>query len=112
MFSGSDDLPRGRPGASEELAACGLEGADQKGMAQIKTPAQWLDKKYPSAAASLLEVLGECFTVNRLDLPPPLHCCQATTNIIESPCAGVRIETPRVTDLQNSKMVLRWMALT
>jgi hypothetical protein len=46
---------------------------------------------YPSAAASLLEGPEECFTINRLGLPPTLRRCLATTNIIESPDAGVRI---------------------
>lgn len=80
------------------------------GMARIKKLAAWLDEKYPSAAASLLEGLEECFTINRLDLPPSLHRCLATTNIIESPHAGVRIQTRRVTHWQNGKMVQRWMA--
>lgn len=82
----------------------------KEGMARIKKLAQWLDEKYPSAAASLVEGLEECFTINRLDLPPSLHRCLATTNIIESPHAGVRIQTRRVTHWQNGKMVLRWMA--
>lgn len=82
----------------------------KEGMARIKKLAQWLDEKYPSAAASLLEGLEECFTINRLDLPPSLHRCLATTNIIESPHAGVRIQTRRVTHWQNGKMVQRWMA--
>jgi len=81
-----------------------------KGMAQIKKLAAWLDNSYRSVAASLLEGLEECFTINRLDLPPSLHRCLATTNIIESPHAGVRIQTRRVTHWQNGKMVLRWMA--
>jgi hypothetical protein len=54
--------------------------------------------------------LEECFTINRLDIPPALHRCLATTNIIESPHAGVHIQTRRVTHWQNGKMVLRWMA--
>ena len=82
----------------------------REGMARIKKLAAWLDNSYPSAAASLLEGLEECFTINRLDLPPALHRCLATTNIIESPHAGVRIQTRRVTHWQNGGMVLRWMA--
>lgn len=82
----------------------------REGMARIKKLAAWLDEKYPSPAASLLEGLEECFTINRLDLPPSLHRCLATTNIIESPHAGVRIQTRRVTHWQNGKMVQRWMA--
>ena len=82
----------------------------KEGMARVKKLAAWLDNSYPSAAASLIEGLEECFTINRLDLPPSLHRCLATTNIIESPHAGVRIQTRRVTHWQNGKMVLRWMA--
>jgi transposase-like protein len=82
----------------------------KEGMARIKKLAAWLDNSYPSAAASLLEGLEECFTINRLDLPPALMRCLATTNIIESPHAGVRIQTRRVTHWQNGKMVIRWLA--
>jgi putative transposase len=78
-------------------------------MARIKKLAAWLDQKYPSAASSLVEGLEECFTINRLDVPPSLCRCLATTNIIESPHAGVRIQTRRVTHWQDGNMVLRWM---
>ena len=82
----------------------------KEGMARIKKLAAWLDQKYPSAASSLVEGLEECFTINRLDVPPSLCRCLATTNIIASPHAGVRIQTRRVTHWQNGNMVLRWMA--
>ena len=82
----------------------------KEGTARIKKLAAWLDQKYPSAASSLVEGLEECFTINRLDVPPSLGRCLATTNIIESPHAGVRIQTRRVTHWQNGNMVLRWMA--
>src|SRR5208283_226721 len=80
------------------------------GMARIRKLAEWLDRDYPSAATSLLEGLEECFTINRLGLPPSLLRCLATTNIIESPHAGVRIRTRRVTNWQNGSMVRRWLA--
>jgi putative transposase len=54
--------------------------------------------------------LEEWFTINRLGLPPPLQRCLATTNIIESPYAGMRIRSRRVTDRQNGSMARRWMA--
>ena len=82
----------------------------KEGMARVKKLAAWLDNSYPSAASSLLEGLEECFTINRLDLPPALMRCLATTNIIESPHAGVRIRTRRVTNWQNGSMARRWMA--
>ena len=39
-----------------------------------------------------------------------LRGLKALKDIIESPHAGVRIQTRRVTNWQNGKMVLRWMA--
>jgi len=105
-----DYLPKDqRAQVKSVLRAAGKLGP-KEGMARVKKLAAWLDNSYPSAAASLLEGLEECFTINRLDLPPSLHRCLATTNIIESPHAGVRIQTRRVTHWQNGKMVLRWMA--
>ncbi len=61
----------------------------KEGMNRIRKLAAWLEREW---AASLLEWLDECFTIN-LGVPPSLHCCLATTNIIESP--GVRIRTRR-----------------
>ena len=105
-----DYLPKDdKPQVKSLLRAAWKLNAD-KGIARIKKLAAWLDQRYPQAAASLLEGLEECFTINRLDIPPTLHRCLATTNIIESPHAGVRIQTRRVTHWQNGKMVLRWMA--
>jgi len=105
-----DHLPK----EQRDQVKCVLRAAwklDAKaGMARIKRLAQGLDEQYPSAAASLLEGLEECFTINRLDLPPSLLRCLATTNIIESPHAGVRIQTRRVTHWQSGKMVIRWLA--
>jgi len=37
---------------------------------------------WPDAAAGLREGVEECSTINRLGLPPSLHRCLATTNII------------------------------
>jgi len=80
------------------------------GMARLKKLADWLEREYPSAASSLMEGMEECFTINRLDVPPSLHRCLATTNIIESPHAGVRLRTRRVCRWRDSGMVKRWMA--
>jgi len=55
------------------------------GMAKLKKLAEWLERDYPDAAASLREGLDECFTINRLQVPVSLHRCLATTNLIESP---------------------------
>ena len=61
-------------------------------------------------AASLLEGLEETFTINRLGLPPKLRRCLATTNMVESSTAGVRLRTRRVTHWQGGPIVLRRVA--
>lgn len=105
-----DYLPKDQRAQVKSVLRAAWKLGPKEGMARVKKLAAWLDNSYPSAAASLMEGLEECFTINRLDLPPSLHRCLATTNIIESPHAGVRIQTRRVTHWQNGKMVLRWMA--
>ena len=105
-----DYLPKEQRAQARSVLCAAWKLPDKEGMARVKKLAAWLDNSYPSAAAGLMEGLEECFTINRLDLPPSLHRCLATTNIIESPHAGVRIQTRRVTHWQNGKMVLRWMA--
>jgi transposase-like protein len=102
-------LPRDQQAQVKSVLRAAWKLGPKEGMSRVKKLAAWLDNSYPSAASSLLEGLEECFTIKRLDLPPVLHRCLATTNIIESPHAGVRIQTRRVTRWQNGKMVLRWM---
>lgn len=89
-------------------AAWKLDAND--GMARMKKLAEWLDRDYPAAAASLREGLEECFTINRLGVPPSLHRCLSSTNLIESPHSGVRMRTRRVCRWRDSGMVKRWMA--
>jgi len=81
-----------------------------KGWAKLEQLAQWLEKEHPSAAASLREGLEEMFTINRLGLPKVLQRCLGSTNVIESPYAGVRAKTGRVTRWRDGAMVLRWCA--
>ena len=79
-------------------------------MARLKKVAEWLEREYPSAATSLTRGLEECFTINRPDVPVSMRRCLATTNIIQSPHAGVRLRTRRVCRWRDSGMVKRWMA--
>ena len=72
----------------------------------------WLEREWPSAAASLREGLSELFTVNRLGLPKPLRRCLTTTNIIDSSHAGVRQHANRVSRWQSEEMAVRWAAVT
>jgi putative transposase len=82
----------------------------REGMARLEKQAEWLEREYPSAAASLREGLREMFTVNRLGLSPALARCLVSTNVIESPHSGVRLRTRRVCRWRDGQMVLRWAA--
>jgi putative transposase len=105
-----DYLPKDR----QDNVRCAMKAAFQlpaeQGMAKLKKLSEWLTQEYPSAAESLLEGLAEMFTINRLDLPSPLRRCLASTNIIESPNAGIREKTGRVTHWRDGRMVIRWTA--
>ena len=89
------------PKAERDQATAAIRAAwrlaAQDGQARLERLAQWYEGDWPEAAASLREGMEECFTINRLGLPPSLHRCLATTNIVESPNAGVRRRTRRVT---------------
>jgi putative transposase len=82
----------------------------EEGMARLEKQAQWLEREYPDAAASLREGLPEMFTVNRLGLSAQLCRCLCSTNIIESPHSGVRLRTRRICRWRDGRMVLRWAA--
>lgn len=81
-----------------------------KGTKRLQDLAETYEKQYPSAAASLREGLQEMFTVERAGIPGALSRCLVSTNLIESPNAGVRMRTRRVTRWQDGQMVLRWAA--
>jgi putative transposase len=82
----------------------------KEGMAKMEKMAEWLEREYPEAARSMREGLEETFTINRLDLPPSLHRCLGTTNLIESPQSGVRKRTGNVCRWREADMVMRWVA--
>ena len=82
----------------------------KEGNQKLLKLAQWLDREYPSAAASLREGLDEMFTINRLGLPVELRRCLGSTNVIESPNGGIRRCTRRVKRWQDHNMVVRWVA--
>jgi transposase-like protein len=82
----------------------------REGMARLEKQAEWQEREYPSAAASLREGLAEMFAVSRLGLSPSLSRCLVSTNVIESPHSGVRLRTRKVCRWRDGKMVLRWAA--
>lgn len=105
-----DHLPQDQKGQVKSAMRAAWKLDADGGMARMKKLAEWLERDYPAAAASLREGLEECFTINWLDVPPSLHRCLASTNIIESPHSGVRMRTRRVCRWRDSRMVKRWMA--
>jgi putative transposase len=105
-----DHLPKDQKDQVKSVLRAAWKMDAKAGMARLKKLAEWVEREYPSAAASLLEGLEECFTINRLDVPPSLHRCLATTNLIESPHSGVRMRTRRVCRWRDGGMVKRWMA--
>jgi transposase-like protein len=105
-----DHLPKDQKGQVKSILRAAWKMDAKAGMARLKKLAEWVEREYPSAAGSLLEGLEECFTINRLDIPPSLHRCLATTNLIESPHSGVRMRTNRVCRWRDGGMVKRWMA--
>ena len=101
-----------RPSAIRPKRRSGPPGGSEPktGKRGWRSSPQWYEGDWPEAAASLREGMEECFTINRLGLPPSLHRCLATTNIVESPNAGVRRRTRRVTRWKDAAMVCRWAA--
>ena len=97
--------------ARSTLRAAWKLDADE-GVRKLEQYASWLEREWPSAAASLREGLSEMFTVNRLGLPKPLRRCLTTTNIIDSSHAGIRQHTNRVSRWQSEEMAVRWAAVT
>lgn len=89
-------LPEQEQAQVQALMKAAWKMSPKEGMARFRKMAEWLERNYPDAAASLLEGLEECFTLNRLEVPVSLHRCLATTNLIESPHSGVRRRTGRV----------------
>jgi transposase-like protein len=85
LRNGMDHLPEDQKDQVKSAMRAAWRLDAKGGMARMKELAEWLEQDYPSAAASLTEGLEECFTIHRLDVPPSLHRCLATTNVIERP---------------------------
>jgi transposase-like protein len=102
-------LPRDQQSQTASLMRAAWKLGEQEGMAKFRQIAGWLEQSYPDAAASLLEGLEECFTLNRLDVPRSLHRCLATSNIVDNPHSGVRSRTRRVCRWRPG-MPARWAA--
>jgi putative transposase len=106
-----DELPEEQQGQTLNLmrAAWKVTTAEE-GEKRIEQLARFLERDYDSAARSLREGMAEMFTLQRLQIPPSLHKCLATTNIIESPQGGVQRRTSKITRWRDAEMVQRWVA--
>jgi len=105
-----DRLPEEQKGQVKAAMRASYKLEAKEGIARLRKLADWLEQESPAAANSLREGLEECFTINRLGVPPSLHRCLATTNLIESPQSGVRMRTRRVCRWRDAAMVQRWAA--
>ena len=103
----SSYLPQELKGQVKTVMRAAFRLPAKEGMARLEKQAEWLEREYPSAAASLREGLAEMFTVTRLGLSSSLARCLVSTNVIESPHSGVRLRTRRVCRWRDGKMVLR-----
>jgi putative transposase len=72
--------------------------------------ARQLERKHPSAAASLREGLEETLTVMQFKLPAYLERTLATTNPIEFVNGRIRKTTHTVTKWSSGTMAMRWVA--
>lgn len=106
-----DELPEQQRGQALNLmrAAWKVTKAEE-GEKRLEQLARFLERDHESAARSLREGMAEMFTLQRLQLPPSLIKCLATTNVIESPQSGVRKRTANVTNWRDQQMVERWAA--
>jgi putative transposase len=103
-------LPREQHPQVKAAFRAAMKLEPKEGEQKLEQLALWVEREWPSAAASLREGLSELFTINRLGLPPRLRRCLATTNLIDSTHSGARQKTHRVTNWKNGAMALRWAA--
>ena len=105
-----DQLPKPQRDQAKAALRAAYRLEPTEGKERLEQLAHWYEKDWPSAAGSLREGLEETFTINEIGLPGKLRRCLATTNLIESPGAGVRLRTRRVCNWKDGNMVLRWAA--
>jgi putative transposase len=81
----------------------------ETGLRLLQNLARTLEKKHPSAAASLREGMEETLTVTKLGLTGALCKTLETTNPIENLNGGVRRVGGRVKRCRDGRMALRWV---
>ena len=106
----AERLPKDQQEQTKSLMRAAWKLDAKEGITKLEKLAKWLEREHPDAADSLREGMEECFTINRMDIPPSLHRCLASTNLIENPHSGVRRRTRRVCRWRDKPMAKRWAA--
>jgi putative transposase len=107
-----DHLPDAmRRNAGRTISAAYQSGNATRAKRMLEGLARQLERKHPSAAASLREGLDETLTVMRFDLPERLARTLSTTNPIEFLNGRIRKTTHNVAKWKGGEMVLRWLAV-
>jgi putative transposase len=107
-----DHLPEGmKRNAGRTISAAYQSGNATRAKRMLEGLARQLERKHPSAAASLREGLDETLTVMHFDLPERLARTLSTTNPIEFLNGRIRKTTHNVAKWKGGEMVLRWLAV-
>lgn len=105
-------LPKDQEAQARTTLRAAFKLGGKQGRKKLEQYAGWLEKDWPSAAASLREGLDELFTIDDLDLPPMLKRCLGTTNIIDNSHSAARQRMARVKHWQSGEMAVRWLAVS
>ena len=97
--------------AGRTISAAYHSGNVVRAKRMLEALARQLERKHPSAAASLREGLDETLTVMRLDLHEGLARTLSTTNPIEFLNGRIRRTTHNVAKWDGGEMVMRWLAV-
>jgi transposase-like protein len=107
-----DHLPEDmKRNAGRTISAAYRSGNAVRAKRMLEGLARQLERKHPSAAASLREGLDETLTVMSFDLDVHLARTLSTTNPIEFINGRIRKTTKNVARWDGGEMVLRWLAV-
>lgn len=107
-----DHLPEDmKRNAGRTISAAYQSGNATRAKRMLEGLACQLERKHPSAAASLREGLDETLTVMSFNLPEFLARTLSTTNPIEFLNGRIRKTTHNVAKWDGGEMVLRWLAV-
>lgn len=99
-----------KPNAQSLLRAAWKSPTAEEGEKRVEQLARFLERDHEQAAKCLREGVKDMFTLQRLNVPPSLWKCLATTNLIESPQSGVRKRTLKISRWRDQSMAARWAA--